>query len=208
LGSGPGSLFRNARPYVEFVANVLSRHGVRTVVDVGCGDWQMWPPGMFASIDRYVGFDVVEPVIEKNRAVFGSSRVEFHVADATRMTLPQSDLLLCKEVLQHLPNAAVHGFLRDVIDKYPVVVVCDDLWMKFIGSGAGRGRWMRRMLNLVGPSHVKVNEDIPPGEYRPLDYRLTPFADLSLVRQKTYKSSNSPSCKTKKAIWTAGKRTL
>lgn len=145
FGSGPGSLPHNARPYVEFVANLLQRHSVRTVVDIGCGDWEMWPAGTFDGIDKYVGFDIVESVLESNRTAFQSSRYAFHVADATRISLPPSGLLLCKEVLQHLPNVEVRRFLESAIRAYRIVVVCDDIW---IGSNSCWRRGARRLLNL------------------------------------------------------------
>jgi SAM-dependent methyltransferase len=153
LGSGPGSLPHNARPYVEYVANLLQRHSVRTVVDVGCGDWQMWPAGTFDNINKYVGFDIVQSFIERNRAVFQSSRYEFHVADATRISLPPGDLLLCKEVLQHLPNVEVRRFLESAIRAYRIVVVCDDIW---IGSSSRWRRGARSLLNLFTPPRCRT----------------------------------------------------
>ena len=113
LGSGPGSLKRNARPYVDFVQGVIRARGVDSVVDVGCGDWQMWPADVFASVGKYDGYDVVDSVIESNTEKFGSPRRQFHIADATAVNLPAADLLLCKEVLQHLPNDTVLAFLGE-----------------------------------------------------------------------------------------------
>lgn len=198
LGSGPGSLPQNAQRYVDFVSDVLMSHKVRTVVDVGCGDWQMWPPGVFDSVDKYVGFDVVPSVVETNRALVGSSHREFYAADAVRATLPDGDLLLCKEVLQHLPNATVHDFLKRVTKDFPIVVVCDDIW---IGSASRWRRGVRKILSLVSSSPAEVNRDIEPGGYRPLDYSVAPFADLQLVRCLIYESLAPPRCKTIKAVW-------
>jgi SAM-dependent methyltransferase len=198
LGSGPGSLRANARPYVEFVSDVLRRHRVSSVVDIGCGDWQMWPPQTFDDVETYVGFDVVESVIEKNRALVGSVTREFHVADATQVPLPKADLLLCKEVLQHLPNAVVHRFLQTVLSSFPIVVICDDTWM---GSSSSWRRAVRGAWNALASPASNVNQDIEPGGYRPIDYTLPPFADLSLVRCLTYESLSPPRCRTLKTIW-------
>jgi SAM-dependent methyltransferase len=198
LGSGPGSLPHNARPYVEYVANLLQRHTVRTVVDVGCGDWQMWPSGTFDGIDKYLGVDIVESVIENNKAAFPASRYGFRTGDATSMTLPKGDLLLCKEVLQHLPNADVFGFLEDAVRACRIVVVCDDIW---IGSSSRWRRGARRLLSLIASPPVRVNQDIEPRGYRPVDYSLAPFASLPLRKRLLYESFTSPRCRTIKAIW-------
>ncbi len=198
LGSGPGSLPHNAQPYVGFVKRLLRRGDVRTVVDVGCGDWQMWPSGTFDGIEKYVGYDVVESVVERNSAVYGSPRIEFHLADATRIRLPQADLLLCKEVLQHLPNQVAHTFLTNVLASFRTVVVCDDISME---SSSSWRRVVRRMLDLVIPPPVRVNMEIEPGGYRPIDYHLPRFADLPLARCLDYESLAPPRCKTTKVIW-------
>jgi SAM-dependent methyltransferase len=199
MGSGPGSLPRNAQPYVDFVYSTLIRHKVSTVVDVGCGDWQMWPPGVFDNV-RYVGYDVVASVIESNRAQVGSQNREFYVADAMHSPLPAGDLLLCKEVLQHLPNSTVHDFLERVGEQYRIVVVCDDIWM---GSTSRWRRGVRRFADAISTSSIQTNRDIEPGEYRPLDYSLEPFADLKLARCLVYESFAPPRCKTIKAIWSS-----
>ena len=206
LGSGPGSLPYNARPYATYVADTLRRKAVRAVVDIGCGDWQMWPAGAFDGVDRYIGFDIVTAVVEKNRAMNRSPKCEFHVGDATRMPLPPGDLLLCKEVLQHLPNADVYAFLDRATRCYPIVVLCDDIWM---GENSRWRRSAKRLRGLPIASWVTVNKDIEPGDYRPLDLALPPFSDLPLGKRLVYRSSSSARCRTMKAIWsseTAGSR--
>ena len=162
----------------------------------------MWPPGMFDRVEKYTGFDVVQSVVERNRALMGSSRFEFHLADATRAGLPEADLLLCKEVLQHLPNSTVHRFLETTVSAYPLVVVCDDIW---IGSSSAWRRAARNLLGLVSAPRVGVNQDIEPGGYRPLDYSLAPFSSLGLKKVLVYQSFAPPRCRTIKAVWSSSK---
>ena len=40
--SGTGSNPDVAKPYVEFVSNAIQSLYISSVLDVGCGDWEMW----------------------------------------------------------------------------------------------------------------------------------------------------------------------
>ncbi len=179
VGSGPGSLPHNAQPYVDFVVELLRERDIATVVDVGCGDWQMWPPDAFQHVQRHKGFDIVPSVIHDNQRRAQSSQCEFYVADATRDPLPAADLLLCKEVLQHLPNSDVLRFLANACQVYPLIVVCDDIW---IGPSSRWRRGARQVLNRFVSPPVRANQDIEPGGYRPLDYSAALFDGLALTR--------------------------
>src|SRR4051812_35561201 len=41
LFSGPGSLPDNVQPYTDLVSKFISEHGIKSVVDFGCGDFQV-----------------------------------------------------------------------------------------------------------------------------------------------------------------------
>ena len=63
---------------------------------------------------QYTGYDVVKSVVEKNQEKFGSGSIRFVHGDAVNVDLPKADLLICKEVLQHLPNEEIHKFLKQL----------------------------------------------------------------------------------------------
>jgi 2-polyprenyl-3-methyl-5-hydroxy-6-metoxy-1,4-benzoquinol methylase len=79
----------------------LRDNAVRSVVDVGCGDWQFSRLIDCSGLD-YRGFDVVPAVIEAHRAAFGREGVRFDLLEDFA-ALPEADLVLRKDVLQHLP---------------------------------------------------------------------------------------------------------
>ncbi|HVV17711.1 MAG TPA: class I SAM-dependent methyltransferase [Polyangia bacterium] len=150
-GSGPGSLPGVNRPYVRFIQSMLRLNDVRTVVDLGCGDWQ-FSRGIDWGTTEYLGLDVVPHIVERNRRVYGTPSVSFAVAPPEANQLPSADLLLVKDVFQHLSNRRVQEHVA-VFPKFKYVLV----------------------TNCSKKSRHLLNTDIPDGGFRPLDLRLAPF---------------------------------
>ena len=105
--SGPGSDPVRTRAYRRLLEKLLRRHRVRSVVDLGCGDWASSRLVDWSGID-YLGLDVVPVAIEHCQTHYSRSGVRFEVCDLIQEEPPPADLLICKEVLQHLPSAGVH----------------------------------------------------------------------------------------------------
>ena len=85
------------------MANAVGRD-----LDFGCGDWQFsrlvdWHGA------SYVGMDIVPSVIQHNRERYGGPGVEFMVTPEDPSRLPDAELLICKDILQHLPNVSVQS---------------------------------------------------------------------------------------------------
>lgn len=99
------------RPYVAAIsqfAQALPRPV--TAVDVGCGDFNVGRQ-IAPLFDSYIGCDVVSAVVEENRARFGDM---FLHRDATRDVIPSSDVVIIREVLQHLSNADIAAVLANL----------------------------------------------------------------------------------------------
>jgi SAM-dependent methyltransferase len=149
-GSGPGSLPSGTLAYRSFVEFFIQENKIRTVTDLGCGDWQ-FARYMDWSSTHYVGIDVVPELVERNKSLFGRDNVEFRLASGPN-DLPGGDLVLCKEVLQHLPNAYVQIYIDHMRAKYKYCLI----------------------TNSVGPT-AGLNSDIQMGEFRPLRIDPPPF---------------------------------
>lgn len=115
-GSGPGSRPEACAPLVQFLQSYFAAHQVRSMVDLGCGDVQ-WVSALVRPRNRgsagvaYTGVDCVKALEPKLRA----KGLAFHHADvahADPATLPQGDVYLMKDVLQHWPSAKVEAWLR------------------------------------------------------------------------------------------------
>jgi SAM-dependent methyltransferase len=123
--SGPGSTLQTTEQYREFLEKFLVERGVESVVDFGCGDWEF-----SQAIDwngaKYTGYDVVAPIIEMNKEKYAQPNIDFIHADANEIELPPADLLICKDVLQHLPNEDVNSFLEQIC-KFKYCLITNDI---------------------------------------------------------------------------------
>jgi hypothetical protein len=121
--SGPGSDSAQVRAYVEYVRAFARDHGIRTLVDLGCGDYrvgmQLRTPG-----DRYVGVDIVPDLVAHNSRTFGGPDTEFKCMDIIAEEPPAGDLCLVRQVLQHLSNQQVSRILPG-LRRYRYVLVSE-----------------------------------------------------------------------------------
>src|SRR5579864_7697988 len=116
-GSGSGSSPANTREYRRFLAGYMREHQVRSVLDIGCGDWQFSRLIDWTGI-RYTGIDIVPELITTDSARYGRFGVDFACGDVLNgWQLPGADLILCKDLLQHWPDAAIHGLFRKLAGR-------------------------------------------------------------------------------------------
>lgn len=148
-GSGAGSVPRHCRPYRRYLERFLKERRIKSVVDVGCGDWQFSRLIDWRGI-QYHGFDVAQSVVIENEARFGASNISFTRMDAHDAILPDADLLIVKDVMQHWPDAAIFRFLP-TIARYRYALITN---------------------GYTGEAH----KDIDVGDYRPLDLTRAPFS--------------------------------
>lgn len=152
--SGKGSHISNAKVYVVFLQDFLQKRGIKSVIDVGCGDW-----GLSQYIDwqgiSYIGTDVVVHIIEKNKKQFATPSIQFICGDALREDLPAADLFICKDMMQHL----THQQILKLCEQLPKYTYC-------------------LLTNDVDPLNLSsFNDDLPEaGGERTLDLTWPPFS--------------------------------
>lgn len=108
--SGVGSRGPALDAYVREMVAILGQHQEElgrpiTVVDVGCGDFQVGRALTEALPTlRYIGCDIVKPLIEHHQKAYSSDRISFQHIDVVVERPPQGDVCLIRQVLQHLSN--------------------------------------------------------------------------------------------------------
>jgi 2-polyprenyl-3-methyl-5-hydroxy-6-metoxy-1,4-benzoquinol methylase len=150
-GSGAGSKLENIKEYVDILQKYIDKPEVKTVLDLGCGDWQFSKFLDLSSVS-YLGVDVVESVIESNSTSYSASNIKFISRDITTYEVPKADLIICKDVLQHLCNKDVVNILVKIITSSKFSLITNDF----------------------NPENTE-NKDIDNGNYRCLDLTLSPF---------------------------------
>lgn len=144
-GSGPGSAPAHTREYVEFFNRLLWSDRVHSVLDVGCGDWQLGQQFNLMGV-RYKGIDVSQEAVSRAhmRAPRGTDISVCDVANVDEVF----DLVHIKDVFQHLPFDEVRRILE----------ACK-----------------RHGLVLVTNEHPAADFDIQAGQYRPIDVSQPPI---------------------------------
>lgn len=155
VGSGPGSTIEfNKTTYIPFLRSFFNEHNIKSVVDLGCGDFQCGPT-IYRNLDiDYKGFDTAEPVIETNKAnhpEFSFTHLDFF---SEKAQLPSADVCILKDVLQHWPTAHINAFLTylTVSKKYKYILI----------TNCG--------------FQTENNTDIAIGKFRPLSSKFEPLS--------------------------------
>lgn len=123
--SGTGSRDAYTGRYCELINAFIQKHKVQTVVDLGCGDFRVGRRIAKPEIS-YIGVDVVQDLIAYNERTFGADQIGFQCADLTSGVLPDGDLGLLRQVLQHLSNKEILVALEKCA-KYRYVIVTEHL---------------------------------------------------------------------------------
>jgi hypothetical protein len=123
LYSGLGSRYQPAESYVATINKFIVLHKVHTVLDLGCGDFEIGRR-LAADCTSYIGVDVADQVISRLNACFANDKIRFLCLDITSDELPDADLCLIRQVFQHLSNEQILRVLP-ALRKFPDVLVTE-----------------------------------------------------------------------------------
>ncbi|HLP88328.1 MAG TPA: class I SAM-dependent methyltransferase [Nostocaceae cyanobacterium] len=148
--SGMGSEISYTQVTREFIAQIVSELGIKSILDAPCGDFN-WMKEVDLSGIHYTGVDIVSEIIEQNQQKYAQDHINFFTKDITKDPLPQADLIICRDCLVHLPF--YYGYLA---------------LKQFQATGA------RYLLTTTYPETTK-NQDVPVGSWRAINLCLPPF---------------------------------
>jgi hypothetical protein len=151
--SGTGSTLKYTENLRKELPTLFSKLGIRSILDAPCGDFN-WMSRLVAEVDvRYVGGDIVKPLIKSLNERHGCERITFIHLDLISGTFPKADLMICRDCLFHLSFADTRAVLEN-----------------FIASG---------IPYLLTTSHKNggtvVNRDIQTGSFRLMDLFASPY---------------------------------
>lgn len=121
--SGEGTYDANTALYIDKLTAFVKANNIQSIAEVGCGDFTLMNKVMEALPDvKYTGMDVVPELIAYHKSRHETSRINFKVTDAIEEPLVQAELLIIRQVLQHLKNDAIAKVLAKVKDyKYALI---------------------------------------------------------------------------------------
>jgi len=173
--SGWGSIDENATPYVEYVNGFISNYNIKSIVDLGCGDFKV---GRRLEIGHghYLGCDVVSEVIEENKKKISSDRVNFQCLDMINDILPTGQLCLVRQVFQHLSNADIQKIIPK-LRIYEHVLISD--------VQVYEAKWTNLDIQTFSGTRTQLNSNLFI-EMPPFDVPVTPVLEYPLTSNPEY----------------------
>jgi len=148
--SGRGSTLQRTEVIMRSLPPLLRELGTRTLLDAACGDFN-WMQHVALEDIKYIGVDIVPEMIESNRLRYENAQREFLTRDVSKNSLPQADVILCRDCLIHLSFERINRTISN-----------------FKKSGA---------KYLLCTTHTTINQNIdcPDGGWRSINLQIGPF---------------------------------
>lgn len=170
-GSGQGSEPTAAVPWTYYVNKTIEDNNVKTVLDVGCGDFRLGDTYNLSGVD-YTGLEVSSLMF--NQIIKHEvSNITFINDDAETWEFPQVDLILCKDVFEHLSNDSINIIMDKIMASCKIALICNDYDAENV-EDIDNGDHRRMNLNadpfnydleeleFYGPDHKVINRWIKP----------------------------------------------
>lgn len=113
-------------PYVNSVrAFLVKLSAPQVIVDLGCGDFYVGNQ-ICDLAKEYVACDIVEELIQRNSKLFQKSNLRFVCLNAINDRLPEGDIVVIRQVLQHIGNEQIAKIVQKIA-RYKYAVITEHL---------------------------------------------------------------------------------
>ena len=170
--SGPGSTVKQTENVRSELKHLILRYGIKSVTDFSCGDLN-WIQLLFEHISQYTGCDIVQECIQNNTSKFPEH--QFRCLDLATDEIPESDLLIVRDVIGHQPldigvkmlenikKSKCKYLLSTTFETYGSTASVNPLTNKNVPIGS----WYP--VNLMNapfslPQPIESIQEIPPGK--------------------------------------------
>ncbi|MDC0253253.1 class I SAM-dependent methyltransferase [Bacteriovoracales bacterium] len=117
--SGSGShAVEVIQPYIDVIKGILNELAPATIVDLGCGDFNIGKNFVEKS-NSYIACDVSRVILNRNRGKFQFNNLSFRNINIVEDRLPEGDVAFVRQVLQHLKNDDIKSFVRKLNEHRP-----------------------------------------------------------------------------------------
>lgn len=128
--SGGGSEVAYNEKYIGMLKEIIKKCNIRSVVDLGCGDFRIGHL-LYDDLDiMYTGYDVYKKIIEYNSICYTQPKFNFKCLDFCKNIdqVTSGDLCILKDVLQHWELKKIYAFMDLITQsqkfKYILIVNC------------------------------------------------------------------------------------
>lgn len=124
--SGSGTANPKTAEYIKMMTGFINSHNIRSVAEIGCGDFSIMRQVLQQVDVQYTGMDVVPDLIAHHLEKNANAKTQFLVKDAISEPLPKADLLIIRQVLQHLKNNQISQILQK-LDNFKYAIITEHL---------------------------------------------------------------------------------
>jgi len=114
--SGNGSTLSMTESIRLLLPSLLDKFDIGSIFDAPCGDFN-WMSMIDLKAVKYVGGDIVSPLVIELERKFSSETISFIQFDITTMPFPKSDLVLNRDCLFHLSYLDILATLNNFIES-------------------------------------------------------------------------------------------
>ena len=153
--SGKGSTLENTQNIRAELPKILGRYKINEMLDAPCGDFNWMQHVTKNTRIKYIGGDIVKPLIKYNQSKYGDDDTTFIHLDLTKNTMPKVDLLFCRDCLFHLSYMDISLVLNNFLgSSIPYLITTSS----------------------AAPNGPRIeNSDIATSDWRLIDFFTEPF---------------------------------
>jgi len=185
-GSGTGSkMSRNNQKYIDILNEILNKYNIKTICDIGCGDWQFSKFIKYNTKDiNYLGIDCVKSVIDNNLKDYKDTNINFEHKTISDKYIPENyDLIILKDVIQHWEDKDILKYISRILKNNKYVFVTNGY--KFMRDKSKNNLKERNINNQYRYHPVDINK-YPLSEYKKFCLQTYEYfsKQMNLLHQK------------------------
>ena len=167
--SGEGSDLVQTEIIRREIPTLVTELGIKTFLDAPCGDWY-WMQHVDLPVVHYIGTDIVEALIRKNQAQFGSDKVSFQCLNLAEDDIPKADLIFSRDCLVHLCFADALTIIANFKKSGAKYLLTTTFTERASNSDLGDGFWQplnmqKAPFNFPAPLRL-INEGCTEGDHK------------------------------------------
>ena len=161
--SGVGSEIEQTKVVIETLPQIFKKYNIKSFLDAPCGDFNWMKNVDLSDITKYIGGDIVNSIVESNKANFKSDKISFLKLDIKSDKMPDVDMILLRDCLVHFSYKDIRLFLENL-----------------------KKTKIKYMLTTTFP-FTRYNYNITTGNWRAINLTKKPFdfpKPLALINEK------------------------
>lgn len=129
LSGGGSDIEFNKDTYIPFLKKYILNNNIKTIVDLGCGDFKCGNL-IYNDLDIiYTGYDIYKKIIDNNLLQYSLPKYNFIYLDFynNKENIIKGDLCILKDVIQHWKMEEIYIFLDYIVENklFKYILICN-----------------------------------------------------------------------------------